>query len=266
MKSVKSLLVVVCLSLFGFGTAQAAVETFDSYATHTNTTNSGDPGEALFSIYGDSPSQVIGTWEGDVGDGGDGLTGAGIGSNGQDIYAFGTGGGSGLDAGQDLGIMDFGMHDWGMTSGVIADYLGPDGLDLHGGTLDVRALLQATNFSGQIRLGFVSDSQHDRGDGPENVEFTSPAFAITDSFAWYHGELNSFLSDVDGTTSYGASPGVKVLGVWVDLFNSDAVTGTVSGELRIDQIELTPEPASLVILMAGCTALLKQRAKRRRRS
>ncbi len=265
MKLVKSLLLVVCLSFFGSGTVHAVTETFDSYPTHTNTTNSGDTEVDTFAIYGDwaTNNQIIGAWEGDVGDPGDGVTSAGIVNDGSNSYAFGTGSDTNPTPGF-LAIMDFGMHDWGLTSGVIADYLGVGGLDLHGGTLDVRALLDS-NFSGQMRLGFVSDSEFDYGDGLEWVEFLGPMFTLTDSFTGYHGELNNFLSDANGT-SYGASSEAKILGVWVELHNLNTTGGTISGELQIDEIVLVPEPTSLVILTVSCAVLLKQRTKRRRQS
>lgn len=269
MKTANSTLFTFVLSLLLIlapATARAVVETFDGYPTHTNTTTTAEPGADVYNIYGDwdTNSQLIGAWEGDLAGP---LTSAGIVNNAQDSYAFGAADGPVPAPGQEVGIMDFGMHDWGMTSGVIADYLGADGLDLHGGTLDVRALL--TGFSGQIQLGFVSDSEHDYGEGLDWVEFKGPTFTVTDSFAWYHGELNSFLSDVDDTTSYGDSAGAKVLDVWVNLFTSPAVVGgpadpgnsvsTISGELQIDEITLVPEPATLILFSAGLTLLLRRK-------
>ena len=273
MKTTKRILlaaIVVCLTFLAAGPVRAVIETFDSYPTHTNAVK--DPGISdmdIYRIYGDwgTNDQVIGTWEGDVNGP---LTSAGIVNNGQDSYAFGTGSSPDPGPGQELGIMDFGMHDWGITSGVIADYLGVNGLDLHGGTLDVRALLNG-DFSGQIQLGFVSDSEFNYGDGEglQWVEFMGPMFAVTDSFDWYRGELNSFESDADGTL-YGDSAGVKVLDVWVDLYtSSDLVNGapaelnglsTITGELQVDEIILVPEPATLLVLALGLIpALLKKR-------
>lgn len=262
--------------------AQAVIETFDSYPPHVNSSAVSPPGEGpgdtVYWIYGDAPTneQIIASWSEDLGEGinpdllvpmNSGLTSAGIASNGSDTYAFGAGSGDNPGQGAHLGIMDFGMQEWGMTSGIIADYLGPQGRDLHGGTMDVRALL--AGFSAQIQLGFVSDMEIDFGgqDGMQLVEFHSPTFDVTDSFTWYHGNLDDFLSDFDDTM-YGNLPGVKILGVWIDLINNTPLPAgalvtdgsIISGELQVDQINLVPEPATLTLLgLAGLALAAKRR-------
>ena len=293
---VRLLGMAVCVTFLAAGPVQAVTETFDSYPTHTNSTPTVDPGGDTYFIYGDwdTNSQVIGSWE--VGVGGTWeaeaavngvLPSAGIGSNGQDTYAFGTGSGSDrafdlISAGPELGIMDFGMHDWGLTSGVIADYLGPNGRDLHGGWMDVRAALLSglagwtylgfgdendLSFAGQIRLGFVSNSLFDYGEGDEWVEFLVPTVSASASFAWYHGDLNDFVSDTDGTP-YGDLPDVKVLGVWVEAFSgANTIAGelengpsvTTAGQLQVDEVVLVPEPVTLALLLMGGLALKRRR-------
>ena len=126
----KALFTLTLISLLALapGTVRAVVETFDTYPLHTNSTHdtlAGGPGDIIFWIYGNAPtnSEIIASWSEDTDvSTQSGLTSAGIATNGTEIYAFGAGGGDNPGIGYDLAIMDFGMHDWGMTSGVIADF------------------------------------------------------------------------------------------------------------------------------------------------
>jgi len=255
----KLILASLCV-LFASASAPAAIETFNDYPLHTNTTST------PIWIYGDAPtnSEIIAAWEleddddgeGGVG-GGAGSASAGIGTDGSDIYAFGAGSGENPGLGASIAILDVGMQEWGMTYGVIADYLGPDGRDLHGGWMDARTLL--SGFTGQIMLGFVSDREVVDDGELEWDEFEGPVFDVTDSFAWYHGDLDDYTSCYDGT-SYTALPGVKVLGVWIELYSNTAELN-IAGELQVDQIELVPEPATIVLFGLGSLALLRRKAK-----
>ena len=244
----KKTFVVLLLSLLlGVlaGSVQAVIETFNDYPLHTNTT----PGNPLW-IYGDAPTnnERIASWDlgDDEGSEGGGISSAGIGTNGSETYAFGAGSGENPGPGTYLAILDVGMQDWGITDGIIADYLGPAGRDLHGGWMDVRTLL--SGFTGQIKLGFVSDREVDDDGELGWDEFEGPVFDVTDFFAWYHGDLDDYASDYDGTP-YAALPGVKVLGVWITLY-SNTDESTIAGELQVDQINLVPEPVTAISLLA----------------
>ena len=274
------------LALLIPATAGAVIETFDSYPLHVNSTPvsppGGAPGNSVYWIYGDAPTnqQIIASWSENAGgeDGnnlnlvvpvvGDPGTSAGIASNGSEQYAFVSGGGENPGQGYPLGIMDFGMQQWGMTHGIIADFLGPDGRDLHGGAYD--AGTQLVGFPAQIQLGFVSDMEadYDVPAEPGFVEFYGPTFDTSDFFDWYHGDLDDFRSDFDDTR-YGDLPGVKVLGVWIDLINNTPIPVTaeiidgqydISGEMQVDQINLVPEPTTLGLIFIGSLALLRRRS------
>lgn len=240
---------VAVILVFSFSTtASAVIETFNDYPLHTNTT----PGIPLW-IYGDAPvnSEIIAAVG--LGDEVERVDSAGIDTYGSETYAFFTGSGENPGPGTSLTILDVGMQDWGITDGIIADYLGPDGRDLHGGWMDVRTLL--SGFTGRIGLGFVSDREGD-SEG-EWDEFEGPVFDVTDSFAWYHGDLDDYISEHDGTT-YADLPGVKVLGVWIDLYSNTADLD-IAGELQVDQIELVPEPATVALLGLGSLVLIRRK-------
>ena len=252
-------LVLVCQVLLLSQSAPAAIETFD-YPEYTDLAPWTHPDEVVFSIYSDFPvlDEVVAKWEseGEVGGFLFVATSAGTDSSGLDTYAFGTGSGDNPGQGADLAIMDVGMQAWNMTDGAIADYLGPNGRDLHGGWMAVRALLRG--FTGQIELGFVSDRQVDPGDGPELDEFGGTIFDISDTFNWYQGlDLNDYTSYFDGQP-YGNLSGVKVLGVWINVL-SNTTESTITGELRVDQLNLVPEPATLGLLMIGGLALIRRK-------
>ena len=236
--------------------APAVVETFDYYTGETG----GSPPE--YAIYGDytDNTEVVAAWSIDGATSGN----AGIAFDDPDTYAFGSGSGANPGIEYEVGIMDFGMHEWGMTSGVIADYLGAGGKDLHGGWMSVRALL--SGFAGKIQLGFVSDRVVNHGDGAEWDEFYGSTFTIDDSFDWYQGlDLNDYKSFYDDT-AYGDTElaDVKVLGVWVTIYSNVSVIEkpTITGELQVDEIQLTPEPSTLLILGATGFLLLGRRFKK----
>lgn len=243
---------VAVILVFSFSTtASAVIETFNDYPLHTNTT----PGIPLW-IYGDAPvnSEKIAAWGmGDDEDGG--VDSAGIGTDGSETYAFGAGSGENPGIGTYLSILDVGMQDWGITDGIIAAYLGPDGRDLHGGWMDVRTLL--SGFTGRIGFGFVSNREVVDDEELEWDEFEGPVFDVTDSFAWYHGDLDDYTSYYDGT-SYAALSGVKVLGVWIELY-SNTTEPDIAGELQVDQIELVPEPATIALLGLGSLVLIRRK-------
>jgi hypothetical protein len=251
-------LITICLAavvlVFSFSTpAPAVIETFNDYPLHTNTTT----GNPLW-IYGDAPtnSEKIAAWG--IGDEEEGMGSAGIGTDGIETYAFGAGSGENPGIGAYLSILDVGMQDWGITNGIIADYLGPDGRDLHGGWMDVRTLL--SGFTGQIKLGFVSDREVPDDEESGRDEFEGPIFDVTDFFAWYHGDLDGYISEHDGTT-YADSPGVKVLGVWITLYSNTA-DGDIAGELQVDQIELVPEPGTIALLGLGALSLIRRKSNK----
>lgn len=248
---------LVCLVLFLSKAAPAVIETL-SYPEYTTPVPDNDPDEVVYPIYSDFPvlDEIVAKWSSEGEEGGllFATTSAGTGSSGLDTYAFGTGSGDNPGQGADLAIMDVGLQDWNITDGVIADYLGPSGRDLHGGWMAVRALLRG--FTGQIELGFVSDRQVDPGDGLESDEFGGTIFDISDTFNWYQGmDLNDYESYFDGQP-YGNLPGVKVLGVWINVI-SNTGDATITGELRVDQINLVPEPATLAVLLIGGLVLLR---------
>lgn len=242
---------VAVILVFSFSTtAPAVIETFNDYPLYTNTT----PGIPLW-IYGDDPAnnEIIAAWG--LGDEVEGVDSAGIGTNDSEIYAFGAITNENPGIGTYLTILDVGMQDWGITDGVIADYLGPAGRDLHGGWMDVRTLL--SDFTGQIGFGFVSNREVEDDGEFEWDEFEGPVFDVTDSFAWYHGDLDDYTSYYDDT-SYAALPGVKVLGVWIELY-SNTTEPDIAGELQVDQIELVPEPATIAMLGLGSLVLIRRK-------
>lgn len=244
--------------------APAVVETFNAYPEHTNNTvPGGDPPE--YWVYGDATTnnEHVALWEvgSDEGGGGGATGSAGIGSAGSNIFAFGTGSGPNPDQGVTVAIMDFGMQDWGITDGVIAGYLGPNGKDLHGGLMSVRALL--TGFTGQIELGFVSDRvvNYGGGGGDEWDEFGGPIYDVTTSFDWYGDmDLNDYTSYHDDEP-YSDLSDVKVLGVWIGVISSTTDV-SLDGELQIDEILLTPEPATLLLLAAAGLFISGRRFRR----
>jgi hypothetical protein len=248
MKKLITICLVAVILVFSFSTtAPAVIETFNDYPLHTNTT-------PLW-IYGDAPtnSEKIAAWG--LGDEEEGMDSAGIGTNSIETYAFGAGSGENPGIGAYLSILDVGMQDWGITDGIIADYLGPDGRDLHGGWMDVRTLL--SGFAGQIELGFVSDREVTDDEGSGWDEFEGPIFDVTDSFAWYHGDLDGYISEYDDIT-YADLPDVKVLGVWITLYSNTAEEN-IAGELQVDQIELVPEPATICLLGLGALSLIRRK-------
>ena len=254
-------LIVLLVSLFMVFSsvgAWAAIEDF-SYNTHTNSTSyTSAPNYPGYEIYADTPtnSEVVATWDlqsaATAGS-------AGIEDNSTERYAFGSV--NGVNPGQTdlVAVMDVGTQVWGIADGVLAAYLGPNGRDLHGGFMAVRALL--SGFTGQIELGFVSDREVNYGDGPELDEFGGTIFDMTDSFADYQGmDLNDYTSYFDDEP-YGDLSGVKVLGIWITLI-SDTTDASINGQLQVDKIELTPEPATVALLVLGSVATLWGRFRR----
>ena len=147
--------------------------------------------------------------------------------------------------------------------------------------MDVR--LRVVGFAGRIQLGFVTDmtwkidpidlaaglSATTAGGGrPKHshsftVDCEGPVYDVTDSFAWYHGDFDDFHLDYSPDT-YGSPDevGVHILGVWVRLYSNTAAPA-IAGQLQVEQIEMTPEPATLALLAVGGLGLLGLRRRAR---
>jgi len=285
-RAVRVFLVTTCVVLAASPAVQAkAVETFDGYAPHVNSTPflppyvppASAPGEYVFWIYGDAPQneERVASWSWDsaaYGGRANANDSAGIADDGTDVYAFSNVRGDNPGQGGDLGYMDFGRHGCCLTSGALADYIGVGGRVVHGGSMSARVRVQG--FAARIQFGFVSNlgpKLEELTDGVNGVspilddmetgghnatmpfEFEGPIVDVTDSFQWYHADFDAFACDYDGHF-YGSSyPWAEAQGIWIRLYSNTA-SATLAGQLHVDQIEIIPEPATTGLVVLGVAA------------